>query len=555
MAKNGGIYLSVTIADLLKLPSLKNAKVVAGHLGLKKIVSTISVLEYAEASVLQEELFKNNEFYGSEIVITGFINVKDNIEAQCKSIRRLHEVGEVGLILYYVGIFLPRIDETVIELANELAFTLICMPKNRMDLRYSEVIYEVMEAILTDQTKDIYLVGEMLERISLLPIHQRSMDTVLRMLSDQVTSSFFLVDSEFTIINKASWPKIGNIEFADISLYFGNNIEKLPREPMAIEINRNMCVCCNKIRNTNALPMYLIIVKEKGILSTNIFKQVIEVVQLFVNIWSQNHGMIRTEELIKAILNDEPVKMRRLADLLHIDIESIHHMMMILPEKITIDPLEVAEFNHRIMQKVKEFLANYFSISMFGIYNGCFIIFTGDGNIKNTIRATPKLLRAEISELGDKTILVSSYGLKNTTEVRNANIKCTKYLKQTRCIYPEKDMIILQEIWFAEKCWKVIEQGEVAINRALSILEPIMHNEDLLTTLEIYLLDADRNIISTANKLFIHKNTVKYRINKINEWFNFNMNKMPEAYDVYKAMAIKRLLNDGTIWSKGQKDI
>ncbi|MGI6318509.1 MAG: PucR family transcriptional regulator ligand-binding domain-containing protein, partial [Dethiobacteria bacterium] len=101
--------MAVTVADLLKLPSLRNAEVVAGRGGLQKIVSSISVLESVDPELLMEAHFHNDEFYGSEIVITSFINIKDDVELQCRNIRRLAEGGEVGLILYYVGIFMKEI--------------------------------------------------------------------------------------------------------------------------------------------------------------------------------------------------------------------------------------------------------------------------------------------------------------------------------------------------------------------------------------------------------------------------------------------------------------
>ena len=100
--------MSVTIADLLRLPCLSEAEVVAGKSGLNKIVSSISVLEYANMGSLLDEFFNNNEFNGGELVITGFTNIKDDVDAQCANIQRLNDVGEVGIILYYVGIFCPR---------------------------------------------------------------------------------------------------------------------------------------------------------------------------------------------------------------------------------------------------------------------------------------------------------------------------------------------------------------------------------------------------------------------------------------------------------------
>ena len=40
--------MAITVSDCLRLPSLREAKVVAGHKGLNKFVTTVSVLEYAK---------------------------------------------------------------------------------------------------------------------------------------------------------------------------------------------------------------------------------------------------------------------------------------------------------------------------------------------------------------------------------------------------------------------------------------------------------------------------------------------------------------------------
>lgn len=540
--------MSVTIADLLKLPSLSNAEVVAGQAGLTKIVASVSVLEYAEPTALQDDLFKNNEFYGSEIVITGFVHIKDDVEAQCQTIRRLHEVGEVGLIIYYVGIFLPCIDEKVTKLADELGFSLICMPKNRMDLRYSEVIYEVIEAILKDKMVDTYLVSEMLERISLLPVHQRSMDTVLRMLSDRMTCSFYLVDSDFVSVNQANWPSISNVGLFDVGEYYGNDLSKIPKEPKQVYINRNVCICCQQIKNENALPLHFIFVKENGMMSPEICRQVTEVVQLFVNIWSQSHGNVGSEELVKAILNDEPLKMRRLAEILHIDVKSIEHLILIKPEKVLRENSELQKFNNRMMKKVKSIVNKYFEVSLAGIYNDSFVIFMGKEKVRGSREMTVESILHDLAEQGEEIVLVSNFGLKNTKEVRNAYITAINYLKQARLIYPDKRSVSLQELCFAKTCQDIIAAGEDAVKNTLSVLTAIENSEEeqeneLFLTLETYLLDAGSSVTKTAEKLYVHKNTIKYRIAKLNEKFNFPISKMPECYELYKAAAIQRILN------------
>ena len=117
--------MSVTVSDILKLPSMRDARVAGGERGLGRIVDSVSVLEYAQPSLTLTELFDNIEFMGNELVITAFATIKDDVEAQCANIRRLAEVGEVGLVLYYVGIFLPRVDSRLIRLADELGAVLL----------------------------------------------------------------------------------------------------------------------------------------------------------------------------------------------------------------------------------------------------------------------------------------------------------------------------------------------------------------------------------------------------------------------------------------------
>ena len=63
--------MSLTVSQLMELPCLRRAKVLAGKKGLNRIVATISVLEYATPTAMQKKLYDSIEFWGSELVITG----------------------------------------------------------------------------------------------------------------------------------------------------------------------------------------------------------------------------------------------------------------------------------------------------------------------------------------------------------------------------------------------------------------------------------------------------------------------------------------------------
>ena len=539
--------MSVTVADLLKLPCLREAKLIAGEKGLIRIVSSISVLEYAEVTSLHDALFKNNAFYGSEIVISGLINIKDDVAAQCANIRRLSEVGEVGLILYYVGIFLPCIDQQVIDLANELNFALICMPENRLDLRYSEVICEVMEAIFKDQMLDTHFVSEILERISVLPIHQQSIDTVLKMLSDRIRASCILTDNTFSELNAASWPRTLSLAIDSIL----PQLDFLQKEnPSVLDEpdGKKMWVCKLPITNDKAPNMHLFILKEQESLSMEIAKQAAEVVQIAVNIWSHNHGQLGTSELVQAILKDEPMKMRRLAEFFNIDVASIHTMWVLKANKDFKNRGDKLDYNEQVLSGTKDFLNSQFGTLIADIYSGSVVVFMDDPLFSEDPYLLAQLLREDLLKKGLDLTLTLCFDLATTRHVREAYLAITNAFTAARTIYPQKFIFSLQEIQFATSCNQIIDQGEEAIAKNLSVLAPLEweegdQNQDLRHTLAVYLLDAHSNVARTGELLYVHKNTIKYRLQRINKKLNYPVTKMPEAFSLYRAVALERLLH------------
>ena len=53
--------MNVTVADCLKLPTLREAQLIAGAKGTDRAVSSVSVLEWPETKLLSNELIIGNE--------------------------------------------------------------------------------------------------------------------------------------------------------------------------------------------------------------------------------------------------------------------------------------------------------------------------------------------------------------------------------------------------------------------------------------------------------------------------------------------------------------
>lgn len=520
--------MSITVYDIMQLPSLRDAKVAAGHEGMQRSIASISVLESTDTDILKGLFYPGDEFIGSEIVITGFMNCADNVDLQCELIRCLAEGGEIGIILYYVGVCIPEISERVINLCDELDFVLIVMPEGSLKFRYSEVITEVMEAIINDRSNNTHFSGELLMELSRLPGHQKSVDTMMKMISDRLQISLFLY-SGGRLLNSATWPR--NNEERIIPCLAGIHDE-------CIRVNNDPDCWGSRVSiKGEEKEMDLLIYKE-GLINKDIIDEIREAVQLVINIWNTSHDHIAVEELIKAILQDEPIKMRSLARIYQIDVESISSIWMIGNE-------HGANISKKTINEIKEFMYPYFNTLVIGEYNGCLVVFTEEVNDRREKQRIENEIISLLENEQEEYVLVCVGNLQSTTDTSESFVQFQKYLKDAKKVYPGKRILRPQELEFIKACREKISQGTLEIRKIMEPLYQIQEKSDeadLVSTLEIFLLDGDCSYLKTSTKMFLHNNTIKYRIKKCSDILGFHIGDMPDTINIYQAAAIRRIL-------------
>ena len=79
-----------------------------------------------------------------------------------------------------------------------------------------------------------------------------------------------------------------------------------------------------------------------------------------------------------------------------------------------------------------------------------------------------------------------------------------------------------------------------ALSRQITLLQ---QQQELLNTACVYLLDCDSSVTRTAQALFLHINTIKYRLQRISDLLGYRLGKMPETIELYRSAAIYRLLH------------
>lgn len=532
--------MSVTVADLLKLPSLRQAKVIAGHKGLSKVVSTISVLESTDPGVLVDEVFPQGEYFGSEIVITGFLNMREDVEQQYINMKRLAEGGEVGLILFYVGLYLKEIHPRLCELADQMDFVLIVMPEKDPTLRYGEVISDVTALIYRDRIRTDSLVTEILAQVAALPVHKRTMATILKMLSDRLSASVLLCDSSFHPLQIAAWPRSMEEwikEGVESLTDFPANQDTVSCSILPEGFLSRICVCPD-----HGPQMELLILKEEVIFERPLLEQIMDVVRLGVNIWGQERQEVAVHELIRAILQDKPIKMRQLADIFHINVADIHEMWILSCEKQQIERLR-----REGLPLLREDLSHYCYTVVADFYEGYLVAFLDWIEQGAERERISRDLKNRLEGLSLEVAITRFYPLESTADVRRSFLLYHEMFSYAQKIWPARSLYTLQDMEFAACCNEKIEAGEAALSQAMSPLRPFFDAQTdplLLETLEIYLLDAQSSMVRCARRMFLHKNTIKYRLGRIRTILGYDLDSIPQVFPLYQAVALKRMTGE-----------
>jgi DNA-binding PucR family transcriptional regulator len=68
--------------------------------------------------------------------------------------------------------------------------------------------------------------------------------------------------------------------------------------------------------------------------------------------------------------------------------------------------------------------------------------------------------------------------------------------------------------------------------------------QELRDTIAAFYFDAHMKPSETAKRMGLHKNTVRYRLQKVSEKLGCSVTDMPEMLELYTALAIERLIKE-----------
>ena len=507
------MYMSITIKDCLNLPSLSLGKVIAGKKGLDNIVTTISVLEFNDTD--DPDITTPNE-----LLISALYCVKDDVDAQCRLIEKAKRSGDVGLILFYSDAVLASVDEKVIKIADFLHFPIILMPEKDMGLKYSDVISDVMEAIFMDRKAKNYFVSDTTYRLSQSPEKDRTPYMVLRLASNYAKASFFLCDHKENLIAASFWPVANHMDFNEVQILYKHHDDPSLRTYRV------------DFSDKNGTQLALYTVTQNTRLNTSILNEVVEVIQLFSLLWNYNLDLHSPEALLPPLLEGDLERVEFICKKNNVDLTRYNELQILQT------PAD-APITAKRMRDIFAELKIPCVLDSFGNYTVA--LYENVDPVKNS------MLDIDLQSymLSEKVTPFSSV-LHSNNMVEDAPSfyqMFTSNIGSLKKIYPRKEIFNYSDILFVNRVLSIFTSVDRDSKYYTDLLAPLVKDSDteLLPTLLTYLLDANAEVKATSEMLFVHRNTVLYRLNKIRSLLNCNLNDLPQSYDIYVAAAIKRL--------------
>ena len=538
--------MSVTVQEALKLPSMRNAYVAAGNGGLAGDLFGVTVFDYPGTPALLEKCLSTPSHNpGRQMILTSFSGIEDDEALQCECLRRLHQNGEAALVLYYVGAVVKKVFPALRQLADSLDFPLIVMPEGRMDLRYGDMISELGSVLLSDKVRySGSMVTEIISQVSKLPQDRRTVDSVLSLLSGRLHVSLILTDSKLNELGFSPWPS-HNTSLAD--LITEENVSHHVKRRKSFSPVPGSYIWYAQIHDRGIEPMRLFLIEEGSVLNDVSVDMAKETVQLAVELWSNSHSAVLTSELVKAILNDEPIRMRRLSEDLHIDIKSIHTTWLIRRT-------DGAEgFSDAMVDAVRKTMKALDSEIILEPYRTALgdaddlILFFRNPLDARLLDECGQKIISNLRALGCNDVYLTMLDYKFTTsDVRKAFTIWNENEATAREIFPYQKVFHESEIELARQCNGIIRLGEASIASATGCLDALGErhgSEEFLRTLAVYFLDAGMNMQTTSDILNVHKNTVKYRINMVCDVLGHGVDNPVTSAMLTTALAIRRLLD------------
>ncbi|MCL6601360.1 MAG: PucR family transcriptional regulator [Paenibacillus sp.] len=521
--------MHLTVEEALSIYPLSEAKLIAGSKGKHRIVKSINVMDAPDISDWIKE---------GEMLLTTAYLIKDNLEEASALLHTLNRRGSAGLGIK-LGRFWDAVPEVLITEAELLGFPLIELP---FQFTFSDQMNGLFRAEFTRSTNVLQTVMEKQRKLMRFALRSGRSRPLFDSISEVMGHSIAVINSRGSVLYnnseypesqaKANWPWLNRSQRIRAGEGVGFRVPLLQGEE-----------CTGFLLYFDIDPLLLPV-------EESLFVQGAELISFHIQSGYEDSfepDVLREfSGLLRRCLNGGLSSVEFAQEAAKLDTQLLQSPFQLM---LTATPSLGESRQGELYRLKEEYLENPLLKGMNGIH-----VIVDDGllSIFPVEKHSSENLQVIINECFQKLKFEPGYCPKAAISSRKAKVEGIKeaFAEVKECLSKPQLWGLNEHVVYYRQLeiTLMLQQipTEVMVKYCNGSLENLLCREpeyvrEMLHTLETY-LDNDGHINETAKRLFIHRNTATYRIEKLSELLDVDFKKVNDLLRLKLVFMFRRML-------------
>ncbi|MDR7855289.1 PucR family transcriptional regulator [Tissierella sp.] len=534
------------VQEILKIEKFKNFKVINEKADLTRRIVTVESTETPDVATY---LTPNS------LLITTAMSYKDNQEGLVNLISSLNDVSCSGLAIK-LGRFIDKLDEEVIRISDELGFPLLQIP---LEFTLGEVYHDLLSYLWSNQNEELLLALNTQKKFSSLVMQGASINNLLNNLGHVLKKSVALMNPFGKIISYNSSCTKGQIALAENTFHKYELYNRKSGEFQPIKNSQVEKTSIYPINNVGQNYYYIFVFDNKNqvtALSEMVIEQFLLIFRLSMhkNLYILGNTHKNKEEFLNILVNrykDEFWTPHQLMDIgKKFGLRDSEDYTIILGNLETFKDDKYNDANFSSKEEQYVLIYDWMEKELRRFSNGRIIVFPETSYFRYVILLQGSFsdIHGILSDIHDMVLkifkieIIFSYG-NSMVDINSVRFSYKEAIESYR--YGEgKENISFIKYYRPKNASDLLKSvsNEQIQGFCLHILKELAYSTDemiieLRRTLQVY-LECRCSVTTTASRMFLHRNTIKYRIKKCEDILENDLTDSDYGFQLQLALTL-----------------
>lgn len=530
--------MQMSVAEMLQFPGLEGCHVLAGQTGLGRLTSKVNVVDVPDI---------HKWIRGGEFLITTAYFAKDNPSELADLIRRVNAVGAAALGIKLLR-FIDDVPAEVIRVANELDFPLIALPP---EAAFVDIINTVLTSIVNQQAKRLELSEQIHRAFTQQALLGGSTQEIIDTLGQIVNERVVLLDTYFG------------------GCYTSANGDCLLTQESTAQL---LACCAHEIVAIDQTVYGYLLLPDRApqeeledllrialehastVLKLGIQKKISN-----LEIESRYRDLFLQDLIFNNIRSEEELKMRAGAFgwtitsgmvAVSVDIDNFKSRYLQLADQAEHGE-SIEEIRRGIFRLSRHIVSQHFRPAFYTSFSDSIIFLLSDhhrqsvGCFLRLVKQVGDSIRAAVMQETDFTVMIGIGNYQqDALEVHRSYHEAKEAVRLGRIVYRQNSTVLYDKLGVYRLLASLYQCNE-ARDFMHSVLGKLLlydeqHGAQLVPTLEV-IVACDWNLRAAASQLFVHHNTVKYRLGRIYDLLELDPDQTEYKLRIALALRLRQM--------------